>query len=197
MSARSRFVVREAEQEELERVVSVLRAANAEFERVLPEAFYRPYMANVLDVGSRLDESELFVAEPRTGGAIVGAITFYPDASQEGWGWPAEWTGIRALAVESASRGLGIGRLLAQQCIERSRQLGASTVCLHTASFMRAAMAMYERVGFRRAPEFDRDAGEMVGAPSFEPPIEALAYRLVLSEPHAIAAGDRTSERSR
>jgi ribosomal protein S18 acetylase RimI-like enzyme len=178
MTTEKTLVVREAVSADLTRVVSVLRAANAEFEDMLPRTFYRAYLTNVLDVSGRLGESELIVAERDR--RIVGAITLYPDASDEGWGWPSSWTGIRAVAVEPAARGLGIGRRLAQECVDRSRALGADAVCLHTASFMNAAMAMYEKVGFRRAPEFDRDAGELLGAHALEPPMTALGYRLDL-----------------
>jgi ribosomal protein S18 acetylase RimI-like enzyme len=180
MTIHSRIVVREAEERDLGSVVEVLGAANAEFELSLPPPFYRAYLANVLDVRSRLDESQLFVAEQSEGGRIVGAITLYPEASKEGWGWPSDWTGIRAAAVEPSARGLGIGRRLAQQCIERSRALAAPTMGLHTAPFMEAAIRMYESLGFRRASEFDRDAGEMVESAAIEPRIPALAYRLDL-----------------
>jgi ribosomal protein S18 acetylase RimI-like enzyme len=168
-------VVRDATLSDLGSVVSVLRAANAEFEQQVPSAFYRAYVADVFDVRSRFEESQLLVAEVE--GRIVGAITLYPDASREGWGWPSEWTGIRAVAVDPSARGAGIGRELAQECIERSRALGARAVCLHTATFMRAAMAMYESLGFRRAPQFDRDAAELLGSERLEVPIAALAYR--------------------
>jgi predicted N-acetyltransferase YhbS len=149
MTTRSAIVVREAEEDDLDRVVGVLRAANVEFEALLSPAFFRAYLANVLDVRSRLDESQLFVA--CEGDRIVGVITLYPDASKEGWGLPSDWTGIRTVAVEPSARGLGIGRRLVQHCIERSRALGANGVFLHTALFQAAAIVMYERVGFRRA----------------------------------------------
>jgi ribosomal protein S18 acetylase RimI-like enzyme len=179
MTTRSEIVVREAEEDDLDRVVGVLRAANVEFEAVLSPAFYRAYLANVLDVRSRVDESQLFVASE--GERIVGAITLYPDASEEGFGLPSDWTGIRTVAVEPSARGLGIGRRLVEHCIERSRALGANGVCLHTAHFQAAAIAMYERLGFRRAREFDRDAGEFVGLHSYEPRHAALTYLLELS----------------
>jgi ribosomal protein S18 acetylase RimI-like enzyme len=173
-------VVREAAAPDLEGVVSVLQAANREFEHLVPPAFFRAYMAEVLDIQSRLQDGHLLVAEHSR--QIVGTITLYPDASREGWGWPSEWAGIRAVAVEPSMRGLGIGRQLAEACIERSRALGAEAACLHTASFMQAASAMYERLGFRRLPEFDRDAAAMFAAGAIEPPITALAYRLDLTE---------------
>jgi predicted N-acetyltransferase YhbS len=179
MTTHSEIVVREAEEDDLDRVVGVLRAANVQFEALLPPAFYRAYLANVLDIRSRLDESQLFVASE--GDRIVGAIALYPDASKEGLGWPSDWTGIRTVAVEPSARGLGTGRRLVQHCLERSLALGANAVCLHTAFFQAAAIAMYESVGFRRAPEFDRDAGDFVGLHSYEPRHAALAYLFELS----------------
>lgn len=176
-----RIVVREAQEAELEHVVNILRAANEEFESVLPEDFYRAYLANVLDVRSRLADAQLLVAELGESRGIGGAITLYPDASREGWGWPPRWAGIRAVAVEPSKRGLGIGRRLAEVCIERARGLAAPTICLHTAPFMQAAIRMYESVGFRRAAEYDGDAAEMVAPTAIEPRIPALAYRLDLT----------------
>jgi ribosomal protein S18 acetylase RimI-like enzyme len=184
----SEIAVRKAEDSELERVIAVLRRANAEFEALAPPSFYRAYLTNVLDVRSRWADSELLVAEVRKRGGIVGAITLYPDASREDWGWPPHWAGIRAVAVEPDARGRGVGRALAEACIERAGALGAPTVCLHTAPFMEAAIRMYEGVGFRRAPQYDGDADAMVGAETSEQSIVALAYQFDLQPS---AKGDR------
>lgn len=180
MATSAEVIVRAATERDLGHVVGVLRAANAEFESVLPPPFYSAYLADVLDVRRRFHESELFVAERPANGEIVGAITLYPRASDEGWGWPSGCTGIRAMAVRPSERGLGLGRRLADACVERSRDFGAEAVVLHTASFMKAAMALYEKVGYQRAPEFDRDAFALFGAAPSEVPITALAYRLEL-----------------
>ena len=171
--------IRRAEEPDLDNVVGVLRAANAAFENVVPSEFFGAYLANVLDVRGRLHESELYLAE-RSDGAVVGAITIYPRASDEGWGLPAEWTGVRALAVVPSDRGLGIGRQLAESCVTRSRELGATTIALHTSSFMKAAMRLYAGIGFTRAPEFDRNAVMLVSAGSPTVEVEALAYKLEL-----------------
>lgn len=171
-------IVREATKADLLRVVAVLCAANAEFAPVLPATFYRAYLANVLDVHSRIQESHLLVAEHE--GRIAGTIAHYPDASREGWGWPPHWSGIRAVAVAPSARGLGIGRQLAQECIARSRMLGAEAVCLHTASFMSAAVAMYEGLGFQRRPELDRDVDMLFPFAAEGPRTVALAYTLDL-----------------
>jgi ribosomal protein S18 acetylase RimI-like enzyme len=61
-------------------------------------------------------------------------------------------------------------------CLERARAAGAPVLCLHTAAFMTAAVALYEAMGFRRAPAYDFDVPAGGGAP----PVAILAYRLDL-----------------
>lgn len=172
--------IRPATVHDFDDVIDVMRVANAEFESVVPAPFYDAYLTDVTDLRGRLTDTELLVAE-RADGRIAGAVTFYPRASDEGWGWPAGCTGIRAVAVHPTERGRGQGRLLAEACIERSLHLGAEAVVLHTATFMAAAIALYEKLGFRRAAEFDRDAFALFGIAESGLPITALAYRLALT----------------
>ncbi len=177
LATRIAVTVREAEEADFPQVIAVLGAANAEFAGVLPPAFYDAYLGNVLDVRGRAREATLFVAARE--GRVVGTITLYPDASREGWGWPAGWAGIRAVAVAPLARGEGIGRRLAREGIARAHALGAAAVCLHTASFMAAAVAMYEHLGFQRIPDYDRDLDRMFPHRA-DAPLTALAYRLDL-----------------
>jgi ribosomal protein S18 acetylase RimI-like enzyme len=74
-------------------------------------------------------------------------------------------------------RGAGIGKALVRRCIERTRDVGAETLGIHTISLLTDAVRLYERLGFVRCPEFDlravdifpsENADEMVG----------LAFRL-------------------
>jgi hypothetical protein len=39
--------------------------------------------------------------------------------------------------------------------LRRARQSGAAALALHTTDLMQAAMQMYERMGFMRAPDLD------------------------------------------
>ena len=172
-------IVRPANLSELGAVTEVLRAANAEFADTLPSAVYGAYLANVLDVDSRLADSELLVAE--LAGQIAGTITVYPDASREGWDWPAHWAGLRAIAVAPGARGRGIGRHLASAALARVRELEQEAVCLHTAHFMRAAVPLYESLGFRRCPEFDQDVSQLFGLDPAGEPVLAVGYCLQLT----------------
>jgi ribosomal protein S18 acetylase RimI-like enzyme len=59
------------------------------------------------------------------------------------------------LAVHPNARGLGIGKALTEECLSRARELGATTMGLHTTAVMDVARAMYQRMGFTRFPEND------------------------------------------
>ncbi len=148
--------VRPAGPSDLPAARRVLLAAYREYAAALPPAVFGRYLTDILDVESRAGAGEVLVAEH--GGRVVGTVTYYPDAADEGFGWPAGWAGLRALGVEPRARGLGIGRALLEACLERARAAGAPVLCLHTAEFMTAAVAIYEAAGFRRDPANDFDA---------------------------------------
>ena len=141
---------------ELEDASSVIAAAYMEYSFMLPPGLWAKYRNDMQDVHSRLEESELIVA--RSSGRIVGAVTFYKDGVNYGPpDWPLCWAGLRLLAVHPDSRGLGIGRALTEECIERCRGIGVRTIGLHNMKDMVIARGMYERIGFDREPRFDRD----------------------------------------
>lgn len=70
----------------------------------------------------------------------------------------------------------GIGQALVRACLERARVAGAPVLCLHTAEFMTTAVALYERLGFRRAPAYDFDATRHLGLDGVRP-VPILSYR--------------------
>ena len=138
----------------------VIQRAYQQYESTLPPAVFRAYLTDLTDLDSR-SGADLLVAE--VGFEIAGAVTYYRNASAEGLGWPRRWAGVRALAVDPAHRGLGVARLLMQTCVDRALAAGAPVVCLHTASFMPAAVGLYEGLDFRRAPDYDIDVTPLLG----------------------------------
>ncbi len=66
-------IVRPADSSELDAVVEVLHTAHREFADTLPSAVYAAYIANLIDVHSRLAASELLVAE--LDDRLAGTIT--------------------------------------------------------------------------------------------------------------------------
>ena len=104
-----------------------------------------------MDVRGRMAHSNLFIAE--VDNRIVGTVTLYSHGSSQGW--PEDWAGIRLLAVHPDYREHGIGRALMEECLRRCRRLGITTIGLHSTELMEVARRMYERMGFKRVPEFD------------------------------------------
>jgi ribosomal protein S18 acetylase RimI-like enzyme len=146
--------IRDAHPEEIDAASAVVRAAYQQFESVYPGESWERYITMVGDLRPRAGEGEIILAQ--RAGDLVGSVTFYADGSKSGQGeWPEGWSGVVRLAVLPAARGLGIGRTLIDECLRRARERSAATLALHTTEWMAVARAMYECIGFVRAPEFD------------------------------------------
>jgi predicted N-acetyltransferase YhbS len=139
------------------------------------------YLAELVDVRPRFKEAEVLVAE--RDGRIVGTIAFYPDVRLEGWSnLPAGWAGFRALAVPPRTRGTGIGQALVRRCIERTRDIGAETLGIHTISLLTDAVKLYQRLGFVRCPEFDLRAADVFPSKHADDMV-GLAFRRDVESP--------------
>jgi hypothetical protein len=86
----------------------------------------------------------------------------------------------RALAVHPAARGAGVAKALLTTCEHIARKDGAPVFAFHSGSFMTGAIALYEKFGYRRAPEFDVDLNAHYGI-ARALPATALAYLRYLS----------------
>ena len=149
--------IREAGAEELDEVENLVKTAYREFQPLMPEAAWNRWMENISETIHSPDGVMLVMGHR---GEIEGAVKFYPDAGQARQGqWPPGAGLIRLLAVSPASRGRGYGVRLTQECLRLARELKIPTIFLYTGTFMAAARHIYEKLGFKRAPEFDRDPG--------------------------------------
>lgn len=179
----SDVALRDARRSEIDAVARLLAEVYGSFEAHLPAQTWLRYIGEIVDVRSRLGASELIVAEQA--GQLAGTIGFFPEASRSALErWPAGWASIRRLGVRADMRRRGIGTALAGEAMRRARERKAKAIGLHTAAHMAAATRLYERLGFRRAPEFDIEIGEMFtgrALPSSDS-WQAQAYRLDLQE---------------
>jgi predicted N-acetyltransferase YhbS len=171
--------IRDARPSDHAAIRDLLQAAYQEYAAVLPPTVFDRYLADILDVDGRARTGRLLVAEH--GGRAVGTATYYDDAAAEGVGWPTGWAGVRALGVDPAVRGRGVGRALMRACLERAQAAGAAVLCLHTGEFMTAAVAMYLAMGFRRVPSFDFDAASHLRLGGGRP-VRVIAFRLDLPQ---------------
>jgi ribosomal protein S18 acetylase RimI-like enzyme len=147
----NKITLRNAQSGEFKLVSRLLVAAYQQYEKSMPPDSWIWYRNDMSDVQSRMADSELIIAE--IDNHIAGAVTLYPQGADNGW--PEGWAGIRLLAVHPDYRGQGIGRALMEECIRRCRERGTKTLGLHTTELMKVAREMYERMGFKRTPEFD------------------------------------------
>ncbi|MEV8094917.1 GNAT family N-acetyltransferase [Kitasatospora sp. NPDC085879] len=114
-----------------------------------------PYAGLLRDARRRNEEAELLVAVDARDEHVLGCVTFavggsaWADISQ-----PDEGE-IRMLAVGRAARGRGVGAALVRAAMDRSRELGLAGMAFSTRPEMTDAHRVYERLGFRRAPERD------------------------------------------
>ena len=126
--------------------------------RMPPEA-WAGYSDNLRDVQGRWEEASTIVSE--LGGSLAGTVTLYLENSYNE-AWPKDWAGIRLLGTHPSARGKGVGKLLMDECIRRSREYGMTHIGLHTTILMDTARKMYERTGFIRTLEYDFQVGSGV-----------------------------------
>ena len=147
--------VRDAVPADYPAIREVVAAAYRQYADLLERDVFSPYLADVLDLDKHARHGRLLVVE--VDGWICGFGAFYPDTTVQDVGFPAGWAGGRALAVHPAARGHGVARALIATFERLARETGAPVFAFHTASFMTGAIALYDRLGYRRAPEFDFD----------------------------------------
>ena len=144
--------IREAVPEDYEELSRLITDAYQEFAETLGDD-WEGYRDDLADIARRAAQGSQFVAE--TEERPVGTVTYYPPredepTASEWWWWPKGFAYLRALGVDPATRGRGVGRALTIACIERARADGAAGIALNTLSFMPAATALYEGLGFRQ-----------------------------------------------
>ena len=93
----------------------------------------------------------------------------------------------RGLAVDNPARGMGVAEALARDVQRRAFEDGAPFFAFHTADFMHDARALYDRLGFERAPQYDSDLRDYLGV-ALDRPVRTLAYVQRLAERDDLAS---------
>jgi GNAT superfamily N-acetyltransferase len=137
--------VRAATRADAEAIAAVLAEAFRAFEpRYTPEAF-RATTPPPEVVRARFDEGPAWVAE---GDAVIGTV-----AAVNG----PEGVYVRSMAVLPDAQGRGVGARLLRAVEGYARSAGAERLYLSTTPFLDAAIALYERAGFRRTDDPPHD----------------------------------------
>jgi ribosomal protein S18 acetylase RimI-like enzyme len=166
------FLIRDARAGERETIRALTEHAYAEYATIMDPTSWAGLSA-ALDRALQSEEpvDRIVAADSKT---LIGSVMLYsPGVDAYGAGGPGlRWPEVRLLSVAPAARGRGVARALMDECVRRARVAGATDLGIHTSRSMRAAMRLYERMGFARAPEHD-----------FHPPgaevVEGYRLRLV------------------
>ena len=153
--------IREARDDELDIVASVVVDAYGEYAaRMSPDA-WSSFAQDIANVRGRLLDARLFVA--LRGEQIVGAITYYQD-----WrGAQGDASAVRLLAVPPKERGTGVGRALMEHAIEAARRRNKNRLVLTTTQEMEGARDLYEKLGFVRDSALDHEPAPGVRAEGY------------------------------
>ena len=137
------------------------RVTAAAYEEFAPGAASpnRDYLDRVADVAGRAEHAVILGAFD--GDRVLGSVTLeLEDRIRGGFGRPPlaeDEAHVRMLGVDPDLQRRGIGAALMEAAIERARSAGKRRLTLETAEVMTVAQAMYERMGFRRGPDWVPD----------------------------------------
>lgn len=139
--------------EELEQVSELVLAAY----RDDYEGLGVDYLSEIADVETRAANHRVWVAEDTKTAELLGTITAPRGAELiTAVSVPGEMD-LRLLGVGQGARGRGIGGMLMAHCIKLAEIRGASQLVLETSPVMKNAWRLYDKLGFTRLTERDRD----------------------------------------
>jgi len=161
-----KYNIRNAKPEEFEQLGKLMVEVYSGLEGFPKEKEQPAYYEMLLNIGEFTNQpgTELLVAfSPED--KIVGGVVYFSDMQYYGSGGSAtkeqNAAGFRLLAVDTVTRGQGIGKLLTNECIRKAKEKGMSQVIIHSTKAMQTAWKMYESLGFKRSKDLDFMQGEL------------------------------------
>ena len=124
-------------------IAKVIRDSLMEFGAARPGTVYYDESTDRLSEVFDIDHGIYFIAE--RDGILLGGAGIYPT---DGLG--DDTCELVKMYLLPEARGIGIGKLLMQQCIDFAIQVGYKRIYLETLPELTLAIGLYEAVGFRR-----------------------------------------------
>ena len=145
--------IREATPADAPGIATLLRRAFGEFEPLYTARAFAATVPGAEGLVARMEEGPVWIA--LRDGAPIATVSVVPRG---------EALYIRGMAAEPAARGVGVGRALLRAIESYATEHGFERLFLSTTPFLAAAIALYERAGFRRT---DEGPGHLHGTPLF------------------------------
>ena len=160
MKPKDKITIREAQPDEFTELGHLMITVYSQLEgfpTMDEQPNYYKMLANVGEFTKNSATKLLIATSPEN--KILGGVVYFSDMKYYGSGGMApevvNASGIRLLAVDPNTRGMGIGKALTVACIQRALTLKQAEVVLHTTKSMEIAWAMYEKMGFKRSNDLD------------------------------------------
>ncbi|WP_421378328.1 GNAT family N-acetyltransferase [Bacillus salacetis] len=149
------ITIREARKEELSEIRKQRIEAYKDHIPTIPKAHWEALKKAISSEADQQQGVDLLVAKIED--RIVGSVALFPAKTDayEGFIDELDYPEIRVLAVAPEARGKGVAAALIKECIRRAKDKGYDFIGLHTGDFMNDAIALYERFGFERLPQYD------------------------------------------
>lgn len=148
-------MIREAKRDEVHLLKEQRLAAYQDFQQELSPKNWGQLESNLAFANNMEPGVEVFVAE--IGWEIVGSVMLFP-ANSYSYSNEKEMTKypeIRLLAVTPEYRSRGVGKALVEHCIDISKIRKQKSIGLYTGCFMKHAIELYEKMGFKRISSLD------------------------------------------
>lgn len=165
--------IRKALRNEFEMIRELRVKAYEEHAQYIPKGHWDALRSSILSEEDEQLGVELLIAE--LDGEVGGSVALFPSKidAYKGLIDMLEYPEIRMLAVTPQSRGKGVAKALIEECIHRAKVSGSKQIGLHTGEFMETAIRLYERMGFKRVPQFDfQPADDGITVRAYRLPIE-------------------------
>ncbi|MFS0645777.1 GNAT family N-acetyltransferase [Siminovitchia sp. 179-K 8D1 HS] len=149
------ITIKEMEESEREAVRKLLLECYRQFESVFEPERWSEYVMELIASIDHPDREILLIA--KQGEEIVGTLQLFSSSEKAYKDWEIQIQSpiIRFLGVHPRARGLGVGTELLRSAMSCVKELGASSVFLHTTDSMEQAVRLYEQFGFIRDPCHD------------------------------------------
>ena len=157
-----RYTIRNAASSEFKEIGQLMVTVYSQLDGFPKEPDYFRALANVGEFTSKPDTALLVAVSEEN--KIAGALVYFDNMIYYGSGGTAikekNASGFRLLAVDPLSRGQGVGRMLAEECVRRARKKEHRHLIIHTTMAMQTAWRMYEHMGFKRSEDLDFKQGD-------------------------------------
>jgi GNAT superfamily N-acetyltransferase len=160
------YKVREATPDEFQEIGKLMVNVYSQLEGFPSKDEQPDYYKMLANIGSLTEnpKTKLLVAVSSSG-KIGGGVVYFGDMKYYGSGGTAtsekNASCFRLLAVDPATRGQGIGKLLTKAYIQMAKDEKQDQVIIHSTETMQIAWKMYENMGFKRSKELDFIQGEL------------------------------------